>query len=759
MILRITASAFNDRGPLYMEQTLAAVQQGMRVEDRLTLILGRDGPSVGLACEVSPGLRSLLTSQILAHYPSALVERQVAKESSLPCWSVELALFPEIFPLKRHPQFVDPTTRSAADPLAGILHALAGTEQDPLRPRVALSVRPARRNRVLRAQTILQQLQRPRLASDTKLRDRYLRRALSQHGWQRLWAWHMTLGAGKLLTHARDTATTRTHDRETAWQAAHDKLHRRLFEVRLQLTVSAPADQESRALAKLHELVGALATFAEPEHAQWQLRSLQRGPQPVSAKQTFLLSAEELATLWHLPLLSLQVPTLERTVYRQLEPPLGLPDPRREQGSVTLGRVQFRTQHRICGLRADDRRRHLHVVGKTGMGKSTLLLNMLADDIAAGRGCCLIDPHGDLAESLLTHIPARRTNDVIYFDAGDEHHPLAFNPLSDGSSQSRALVCSGILTAFKRIWGDFFGPRMEHIFRHCLLALLEVPGTSLVSLVQLLADAGYRRSIVNRLRDPVVRAFWLHEFAGLPAKLQAEAIAPIQNKVGQFVANPLLRHILGQSRSTLHLRQIMDRSQVLIVNLSKGRMGDDASSLLGSLLIASLQLAAMSRADVREDQRPDYYLVVDEFQHFATESFANILSEARKYRLALTLAHQYLGQLDEATAAAVFGNAGSLISFAVGATDAEVLAAQLGAPVTAADLQSLPKYTAYARLLIDGLTTPPFSLRTLPPTYAIDPLRSDRIRRRSHRRYTRHVEDVSAEVSQGFAGVAGDNAR
>lgn len=384
------------------------------------------------------------------------------------------------------------------------------------------------------------------------------------------------------------------------------------------------------------------------------------------------------------------------------------------------------------------------------MGKSTLLLNMLADDIEAGRGCCLVDPHGDLAEAILPRIAARRTNDVIYFDAGDQRHPLAFNPLADCDPQARSLVTSGVLSAFKKIWGEFFGPRMEHIFRNCLLALLEVPGASLVSVVQLLGDAGFRRSVVQRVRDPVVRAFWLQEFAALPAKLQAEFVAPIQNKVGQFSSSPLLRHILGQPRSTIDFRRIMDRGQVLIINLAKGRVGEDASSLLGSLCITSLQLAAMSRADVREDQRPDFHLYVDEFRHFATESFATVLSEARKYRLSLTLANQYLAQMDEATAAAVFGNAGSLLTFQVGAGDAETIAAQFGEPVTPHDLQALPKYEAYARLLIDGLPSRPFSLRTAAPDQRSEPRRSEIIRRASRRRYTRPVDEVATTIEQSF---------
>jgi len=734
-----------------MEQALDAIHQGMRADQNITLALRRDDGTVGAACEVPAGLQQLVTTQLLAQYPSARINRAKGMPPNGDVWSADLSLRYDLFPLKRYPQFQGPAAQSPVDPLAAILSTLAGNESDPLRPSVEIIIRPAQRRRVRRRRRALRNLQRPKLAELVR-RTRYLRWALSERWLMRVLGWWYARTAGSLPHGHREPApTARTHDRETELQAAHDKLHRRLFEVRLRLSVRAPADHEERALAKLQELAGALGSLTEPEFATWRVVSLRRGENKPRRARRFLLSTEELATVWHLPIFSIHVPMLDVVEYRQLEPPVSLPDPRREQGIVTLGRTNFRDHHRPFGIRAEDRRRHLYVVGKTGMGKSTLLLNLLAADIAAGRGCCLVDPHGDLAEAILTQIPSRRTNDVIFFDAGDQRHPLAFNPLANCKPQARPLVASGILTAFKKIWGDFFGPRMEHVFRNCLLALLEVPGTSLVSLVQLLGDPRYRQSVVSRLHDPVVRAFWLHEFAGMPAKLQAEAIAPIQNKVGQFVTSPLLRNILGQPQSMIDLRQIMDRGQILIVNLSNGRMGEDASSLLGSLLITDLQLAAMSRADVREDERLDFHLYVDEFQHFATGSFTTILSEARKYHLNLTLANQYLAQMDDATAAAVFGNVGSLLAFQVGAQDAETLGSQLGEPVSAQDMQTLPKYEAYARLLIDGLPSRPFSLRTMPSANQVaDANRSDIIRRMSRRRYTRPVEEVAKTIEHAF---------
>jgi len=377
---------------------------------------------------------------------------------------------------------------------------------------------------------------------------------------------------------------------------------------------------------------------------------------------------------------------MEVTLSRQLEPPAVLPSEGSEPGLATLGRVLFRQRRELFGVRLDDRRRHLAIIGKTGMGKSTLLHNLVASDINARQGVGLIDPHGDLADSVLDFIPKRRTNHVVVFDAGDREHPLAFNPLAARSPEQRPLVASGIVSAFKKLYGESWGPRLEHILRNALLALLENPGTSLLSLVRLLSDSGYRNEAVSRLQDPVVRSFWQNEFAKWKPNFRAEAIAPIQNKIGQFLSHPILRPILSQPRTRLDFRRIIDEGQILIVNLSKGRIGEDASTLLGSLLVTSLQLAAMSRADVPEDHRPDFFLYVDEFQNFATESFATILSEARKYRLSLTLANQYLAQMDDQTLEAVFGNVGSLLCFQVGARDAEPLAEQFGGDLTPQDL-------------------------------------------------------------------------
>jgi len=384
------------------------------------------------------------------------------------------------------------------------------------------------------------------------------------------------------------------------------------------------------------------------------------------------------------------------------------------------------------------------------MGKSTLLQRLIATDMIAGRGVALIDPHGDLAEDVLRAVPKRRTNEVVLVDAGDRNFPPSFEPLRCGQGLDTSLTASGVVGAFKKLYGDSWGPRLEYILRNAVLALLEVPGTSLLTMLRMLEDKRFREQLLQRVGDPLVRSFWLDEFPAKPVRFQEEAIAPIQNKVGQFLSSPLLRAIVGQTPGLIDLRRVMDEQQILIVNLSKGRTGEDASTLLGALLVTALQQAAMSRSDVPESQRTDFYLYVDEFQNFATDSFATILSEARKYGLNLTIANQYLDQIEDETRHAVFGNVGSLLCFQVGATDAEVLAEQLAGDLTPGDLIALPRYRAYCRLLIDGMPSKPFSMSTLPPLRRRGEDRTSVIRRTSARRHARPREQIERELAEAW---------
>jgi len=374
--------------------------------------------------------------------------------------------------------------------------------------------------------------------------------------------------------------------------------------------------------------------------------------------------------------------------------------------------TDYRGVRRRFGIRRRDRRYHIYCLGKTGMGKSSLMETLAASDLEAGAGLALLDPHGDLAERVLKRIPKRRRKDLIYFDPSSDRHALAFNVLND-PTRHPYLIASGILGAFKKVWGDSWGPRMEHIFRYTLLGLLAVPDTTLLDVPRMLVDKGFRERVLWYVKDEPVQAFFKGEFDGYTARFRGEAIAPILNKVGHYLANPRLRAVLGQKDNQLAMRSIMDEGKVLLVNLSKGRLGEDGSAVLGALLLSQIEVAALSRADVPEDRRPPFYLYVDELGHFATESFAGMLSESRKYGLRLTLANQLLAQLDEKLRSAIFGNVGTLIVFQVGAEDAEYLEKEFAPTFSREDLVGLPRHHIYLKLMVEGVTSRPFSARTV----------------------------------------------
>ncbi|MDP3997179.1 MAG: CxxC-x17-CxxC domain-containing protein [Candidatus Andersenbacteria bacterium] len=380
-----------------------------------------------------------------------------------------------------------------------------------------------------------------------------------------------------------------------------------------------------------------------------------------------------------------------------------------------LGQTNFRGQHRQFGIYPDDRRRHVYVVGKTGVGKSTLLENMIAQDIIHNKGVCLVDPHGDTVERLLNAVPPSRINDVVYFDPSDVDWPVAFNVLEAVDPAYKYLVASGLVSSLKKMWADSWGPRLEYILRNTILALLDYPSSTILGILRMLSDKTYRKKVVDKISDPVVKSFWTNEFANYNERFRTEAISPIQNKVGQLLSSAIIRNIVAQPKSTIDMKDIMDNGKILLVNMSKGKIGEDNSGLLGAMIINRIQLAAMDRASIPEEERRDFYLYVDEFQNFATESFADILSEARKYRLNLTVAHQYIAQMEEEVTDAVFGNVGTIVAFRVGAADAEYLEQEFAPVFTQTDLVNLDKYNAYLKLMINGISSKPFSMQALPP--------------------------------------------
>jgi len=405
------------------------------------------------------------------------------------------------------------------------------------------------------------------------------------------------------------------------------------------------------------------------------------------------------------------------------------------------------------GIKAKDRTRHVYVIGKTGMGKSTLLENMAIQDIRNGNGFAFVDPHGKTADLFLDYIPEERIDDVLYFAPFDTDNPISFNIMEDVGYDKRHLVVAGLMSAFKKIWVDAWSARMEYILGNVLLALLEYPGSTLLGINRMLTDNDYRKKVVDNITDPSAKSFWVDEFAKYTDRYTKEATPAIQNKVGQFVANPLIRNIVGQSTSSFDIRKLMDDRKIIIINLSKGRIGEGNANLLGSMLITKIYLSAMSRADVPESQLqklPNFYLYVDEFQSFANESFADILSEARKYKLNLTMAHQYIEQMSDEVRAAVFGNVGTMISFRVGAYDADVLEKEFAPVFTAEDMVSLGFAQVYLKLMIDGVSSHPFSATTLPPINTGEQSYRDEVIAQSQKTFARPRLVVESEIKDWY---------
>jgi len=720
ILIAVTLPTEQERSPRYAEQALNAIHAAMTPRERIALEYGIvDGEAVLLVRFPRP-LRDVVLTQLAAAYPDAKLVRQPEDAPPQQRLTRSLRLKPDLYPLRRYVQFEEALERVIADPLSGVLSALATIAIRDGAPRVQLVLSPVSLRLLRRAQRAVEMLQRRRVP----FADWYATHVVTGSIPSRLMAVGLATIARRHDGHIERRISDR-HDGEDVLDAAMDKVQRRLFCAQLRIGFDSGGMNARDREASLRILTAAFGQFTAPGRVDFV---------QASRRRDFLLSTEEAASLWHAPTTTVQSERTARSLWREREPPTSLRPYRNDGDSALLGRVAYRRRSELVPIQAEDRLRHLHIVGKTGMGKSTLLLNLLASDIAAGRGAGLIDPHGDLADAILENIPRRRTNDIVLLDSG-EPHTLAWNPLRCTDERQRPLVASGVLSAFKKLYGDSWGPRLEHILRNALLTVLDQPNATLQSVLRLLSDTRYRQSAIDHVTDPLVRSFWIDEFSRWNDRYRTEAIAPIQNKVGQVLSSPQVRAIIASPKSRLDLRALMDEERIFIVNLSKGRTGEDASALLGALLISSLQLAAMSRADAPAEQRRPFYLCIDEFQNFATDSFATILSEARKYGLALTLAHQYLDQLDEATAQAVFGNAGSLVCFQSGSRDADAFSEQLGRDLTPADLIALPRFTAYVRLLIDGMPSRPFSIRTLPPAKRNGRQSASTVRNVSRRQY------------------------
>jgi hypothetical protein len=796
IVLQVRVSKENETGPIAAEHifsTLHGIQSKFTLWERLlgysadhvSFEIASVARSIKFYVSFPVRLRNLVEGQIYAQYPDVEIEdcEDYAdfREGVEGAVGVELKLNEsDVFPIKRYPQFEDKLTRIALDPLAGITSTLVKFENVEDQAWVQIVVSPlSDRWRIIFTKCV-RILKKGVLANINSFKTAYARAFITRKLWPKIVFFPVYIlfwFQGLLITAKVDSLsgassgasinrnddieelTSKTHDRESNIDAAMDKVVRLLFQVNIRIVYLPKVKDLKKAKVKLREIVGSFKQFNFPQINGFDIRSFESGPSIVTAykkrliKDGFVLNNEELATIYHLPNLTVKTPTIFWVKSKKLEPPADLPeqDPSAKEGDkvTVLGKTNFRGAQHVFGVKPIDRRRHVYVIGKTGMGKSTLLENMIYSDVIAGKGLGVIDPHGDLADAVLSFIPSNRINDVVYIDPSDKDFAVAFNMLENVDPALNSIVCSGLVGIFKKIYADSWGPRLEHILRNTILALLEYPGTTMLGITRILQDDAFRRRVVKKINDPVVKSFWVDEFGKMSDKFKVEAISPIQNKVGQFLSSSTIRNIVGQPKSTVDLRFAMDKGKIVIINLSKGKIGEDNSALLGAMFITKFQLDAMGRANVPQEERKDFYLYVDEFQNFATDSFATILSEARKYRLNLTMANQYIAQMPEEVRDAVFGNVGSVLSFQVGFDDAEYISQQFAEEVLPNDLVSLSKYTAYMRLLVEGMPTKTFSLNTLPPPeFKIDQERMDKVIKVSRERYSADTDSITDRIKR-----------
>ena len=497
------------------------------------------------------------------------------------------------------------------------------------------------------------------------------------------------------------------------------------FEFRVRIVTKAPSQIESEQI--LRDIVASFKQFTTAH-----LNTFVHSKPEKSGKEIYLdytnrflpsdtvdiINIEELASLYHMPNISVETPNIAWSRSKKIEPPMNLPK-NGEDGVTVFAETDYRGNRYEFGIKSVDRRKHFYLLGKTGVGKSTVFKNMFISDILRGDGACMVDPHGELIEELLDFIPPERVEDVIYFNPTDTLYPIGFNLLELKDKSQRDLIADGVVEVFKKQFGTSWGPRLQYILTNTVATALEAQGTTLLSVTRLLLDKNYRKFILKQVNDPILIKFWEEEYAQMSQnnRLLAESVSPIQNKVGRFISSAVTRNIIGQVKSTIDLREIMDTKKILLVNLAQGKLGEETASLLGGMIITRLQSTALERVDIPSDERNDFYLFVDEFQNFATDSFAKILSEARKFKLDLCMTNQYIDQLPLTVRQAIFGNVGTLGSFVVSQSDAAILEKEFAPAVSSEDLVSLDAHSMYLKLCIDGMTSNTFSARSLPPRY------------------------------------------
>ena len=695
VVLEIRTPKTTEESPESMAQVFAALYPGGHIPHwkrlwikvrTLSFEIASFNQLIHFYIVVPASFQTFIESQITSQYPKILISKipdyigTITKSPYLAIGNLQLA-FPFYYPIKTFKEFKD------LDPLSSIVGVMSKFK--------------------INENGIIQIVIEP-----------------PHFNWQAMAYRKITKGIPDPTTTAPNRVKQLPHAR-----LIEEKSNQTGFRTYIRIMIGAQSNQE--ALSQLLNLSGAFGAFALGEGNRLILRRPRLFWKKVIFNRIILrekshlprhqiLTTNELATLFHPPTTLLSgIKNISWGRSLVGEPPPNLPvatDLSTDEKSKInfFAKAEFKNTLTTFGIKKEDRRKHIYIIGKTGTGKSTLIANKVINDMRNREGVAIIDPHGDLSEILLNYIPSYRINDVVYLEPFNLENPFWLNPLEVKNPVHKELVASGIVSIFSKLYSYSWGPRLEYILRNVILTLLEYPNSTLVMVPDLLADANFRQGVLTKVKDKVLSNFWHNEFDKMHPRLKSEAIAPIQNKVGQFVSSPTIRQILEHPTSTIDLEDIMNNGKILILNLAQGKLGEDNAALLGAMIITKMQLAAMNRVNIPETERKDFYLYVDEFQNFATTSFIKILSEARKYRLNIILANQYIGQVEEDVQKAIFGNAGTLISFVIGAQDAHALSREFGQWYKEEDLVNLGSYQIVIKLAIDNLTSLPFHAVTLP---------------------------------------------
>lgn len=727
VVLAMQIPKGNDKGPNSIEQFFAALHGIYRedpvVQEYVSFEIVAARESITFYVFTPLHLREFIESQLYAQYPNLEITQVPDYTSQADLENLTVATTTvqltknEVYPIKTYPE-ID------IDPLAGITAVMANLENNE-RVWLQLVIRPVGDEWHKAGISYVKDMRDGKDPDAPPPPDGPIRRTVGKAGRfiARVTREAIQPGTGIGDEEAKKDPPKLSAPQEAALKGIENKIQKLGFETVIRLTVISP--NETLARGRMQSVLAALKQFNTTTSngftsGQVKINDFPSWQKYISREfeekgKTF--NTEELASLFHFPTIQVETSAISWSGAKKGEAPFNLPlksevDP---ENLTVLGLTDFRNKAEEFGIKLNDRKRHIYMIGKSGVGKSTLLENMIIDDLIENRGIIVVDPHGELADKIVESVPDHRINDVIYIDPADRDYPVAFNPLESVDETFKPTVASGFVGIFKKIFGYSWGPRLEYILRNTVLALLDMENPTMLGIPRMLTEAGFRAQVIPQIKDVVIKDFWTNEFAGWTDQQRNEAVAPILNKVGQFLSSNMIRNIVGQPESTFDFRQAMDQQKIVIVNLSKGKIGEDNMALLGSMIITKVQLAAMSRADVAASERPDCFLYVDEFQNFATESFATILSEARKYGLGLTIAHQYIAQMSEEVKDAVIGNVGTIITFRTGAPDASALEQEFAPVFSSEDIVNLPMARIYIKLLVDGITAPAFSAQTLPP--------------------------------------------